>query len=219
MSDAAADRALGVGEILARLGEIMLANAALVAACLVVLTAIGVAAGQLLFGIAAAIPGSVGGVIAHYYLLVRALDRLGLRKAGAPNRFWDFWGLLILSGIGVALGLAVFIVPGLYISARWAVAGAVLVNGDRQVGDALDTSWTICRPSAWAIVGTSLVIIVSAGLIGLVLEAVSGIWLPGLTRAIFQLCAEGVTIAFWLVGIAVYSLLCPGSSHLEKVFA
>ena len=127
MSDTAADRALGVREILARLGEIILANAGLAGACLVALTAIGVVAEQLLVGMLAFIPGSVGGVIAHYYLLVKALDRLGLRKAGAPNRFWDFWGLLILSGIGVLLGIALFIVPGLYIAARWSAAGAVLV--------------------------------------------------------------------------------------------
>jgi hypothetical protein len=214
-----AERALKVGEILARLGGIARANAGFVLSCIAGLTAISVLADQVSTGLIAILPGMIGGVVAHYYLAVRALERLGLRKGRAPNRFWDFWGLLILSGIGAFFGFVLLIVPGFYISARWAAAGAVLVSGDGQVGDALDRSWAMSGPSAWSIVATWLAMSLPGALTGFGLIIAFEIWLPFLARPMLHVVVFGASVASWLIGIAVYSLLRPPTDHLAEVLA
>lgn len=213
------ERKLDAGEILVRLGSILLANTGFALGCIVGLTAIDVAADQVSSGLLAMLPGAIGSVIAHYYLIATALNRLGLRKAGTSNRFWDFWGLLILSGFIILWGFAALIVPGLYLSARWAAAGPVLVSGDSQVGAALDQSWKMCGPSAWAIVATSLVIYVPTVLIGVPLVGVFEIWFHILAQPLVHLFLVSAAVVSWLMGVAVYSLLRPGSGRLAEIFA
>lgn len=217
--DAVVERKLGPGDILPQLGQILQANAGFALACIAGLAAINVAAGRVSSGLVSFLPGAIGGVIAHYYLIATALTRLGLRKEGTPNRFWDFWGLLILSGFIALLGLAALIVPGLYLNARWAAAGSVLVSGDSQVGAALDQSWTMSGPSAWAIVATWLLIYVPILLIGMTLAGVLGISTPLLAQSVTQIVWSSAAVISWLMGVAVYSLLRPGTVRLAEIFA
>ena len=213
------ERRLDVSEILARLREILWTNKGFALGCIAGLTVLNVAAHQVSSGLVAMLPGAIGAVIAHYYLLATALNRLGLRKPGTPNRFWDLWGLLILSGFCVLCGFAALIVPGLYINARWAAAGPLLVSGDSQVGAALDKSWAMSRPSAWAIVATWLLIYVPIVLIGVVLAGVLEFSLPGLARPVVHVFLSSGAVTIWLMGVAVYSLLRPPTAHLAEVFA
>jgi len=214
-----AERRLAPGEILARLGEILLANKGFALGCVASLTVINVAAQQVSSGLVTMVPGVIGAVIAHYYLIATALKRLGLRKPGTPNRFWDFWGLLILSGFCVLWGFAALIVPGLYINARWAAAGPVLVSGDSQVGAALDKSWAMSAPSAWAIVATCLMIYVPIVLIGVVLVGILEFSFPVLAQPMVQVFLSSGAVTAWLMGVAVYSLLRPPTDRLAEVFA
>ncbi|MEP7005590.1 MAG: hypothetical protein ABI810_06380 [Sphingomonas bacterium] len=213
------ERRLDAGEILARLGEILWTNKGFTLGCVAGLSVINVAAQQVSSGLVAMVPGAIGAVIAHYYLIATALKRLGLCKAGTPNRFWDFWGLLILSGFCVLCGFAALIVPGLYINARWAAAGPVLVSGDSQVGAALDKSWAMSGPSAWAIVATWLMIYVPIVLIGVILVGVLEFSLPVLGQPVVQVFLSSGAVTAWLMGVAVYSLLRPPTAHLAQVFA
>lgn len=214
-----AERKLDIGQILARLGEILLANIGFALGCVAGLTVINVAARQVSSGFIGILPGAIAAVIAHYYLIATALNRLGLRKPETPNRFWDFWGLLILSGFCVLLGFATLIVPGLYINARWAAAGSVLVSGDSQVGAALDKSWAMSGPSAWAIVATWLMIYVPIVLSGVVLVGILEFYLPVLAQPVVHLFLSIGAVTVWLMGVAVYSLLRPDTGHLSEIFA
>jgi hypothetical protein len=213
-----AERTLTLREILAALGDTLWANAGISAMCLAGLTMISVVAERWL-GMAGFIPSTVASVVTHYYLTVSAMERLGLRTAGSPNRFWDYWGLLILSGIGTFLGLILLILPGLYISARWAAGGAVLVSGTEQVGDALDTSWKISKPSAWPIVGTLFVIYMSAAVTGTGFAILADFWFSMIPLPIGRIFMSGASIVVCLLGVAVYSLLRPNTTRLVDVFA
>jgi hypothetical protein len=213
------ERRLDVGEILARLREILWTNKGFASGCVAGLTVINIAAQQVSSGLVAMLPGAIGAVIAHYYLIATALNRLGLRKPGTPNRFWDLWGLLILSGFCVLWGFAALIVPGLYINARWAAAGPLLVSGDSQVGAALDKSWAMSRPSAWAIVATWLMIYVPIVLAGVVLAGILEFSFPVFARPVVQLFLSSGAVTIWLMGVAVYSLLRPPTARLAEVFA
>jgi len=213
------ERKLGPGEILVRLGQILLANAGFALACVAGLAAVNFLAGHVSSGLVTFLPGAIAAVVMHYYLIATALTRLGLRRAEAPNRFWDFWGLLILSGFIVLWGFVILIVPGLYLNARWAAAGSVLVSGDGQVGAALDQSWKMSGPSAWPIIATWLVIYVPMFLIGMTLAGILEIWLPIIAQPVSQVIRSSAVVLSWLVGVAVYSLLRPGTGHLAEIFA
>lgn len=82
---------------------------------------------------------------------------------------------LVLAVAGIALGLALLIVPGIYLAVRWYfVAQSVVVDGARGVA-ALRRSGELVAGSWWrvlgVIVGVALIVFVPAGIVGLPFEA------------------------------------------------
>lgn len=214
-----AEQIVAAGEIFARLGDILRDNIGPVAGCVVGLTAANVTLDAISTGTGGTIPAGIASLAAQYYLTASSLERLGLRAPGGRNRFGAFWGLNILSGLGILLGYLVLILPGLYLSARWVAASAALLAQDGRVNDALGESWTITKPSLWPIIGTLLVIFVPALIIGIGLNLLFETSLPLVGSAILYLFMSGALAVSWLAGVAIYSLLKPGVSQLAEVFA
>jgi Uncharacterised protein family (UPF0259) len=70
--------------------------------------------------------------------------------------FWRVWGLLLISTVATALGLVLFIVPGLFVLQRIALAPYLLIDKDLGVFEALRESMRLARTysrAMWGIVG------------------------------------------------------------------
>ena len=101
----------------------------------------------------------------------------------------------IVAGIGVALGLILLIVPGLFLLTRWALIPAVIVIEKRGAGDAFDRSWQLTRGHGWPVFGS---LIVSFLLYAIALALFRTLFLP-LPRF-----AE-----IWVGGVVAHSITTP----------
>jgi hypothetical protein len=118
--------------------------------------------------------------------------------------------LLIIVAVLIALGFALFVVPGialliafLIFLVRWSLLVPVLVLEDRTVFGALDRSQELVKGRTWAalrvILGTLLVSVVAAILIGLVLSPFPD-WVAALGDSLASaLVAPFVAVAWTLM--------------------
>lgn len=94
--------------------------------------------------------------------------------AAGLDVFAPIFGAVILAAAGIALGLFVFILPGVYLAIRWYfVAQAVVIDG-RRGPDALRRSGELVSGQWWRVLGVvavvNLVVIIPAAVVGLPLS-------------------------------------------------
>jgi len=107
----------------------------------------------------------------------------GLKRLGAAL------GVAILSGIGIALGMIVLIVPGLILAAMWAVAIPAAVIEEKGVTASLSRSQELTSERRWRVFGAYLV----AGLITVLGGAVIG----GAAGVLAGINSTAFLIAVW----------------------
>ena len=66
----------------------------------------------------------------------------------------------VIAGIGVLLGLALLIVPGLYLLTRWCLLVPVIVLEDRQAGESFSRSSELVKGHAWEVFAVVAVTVV-----------------------------------------------------------
>ena len=93
----------------------------------------------------------------------------------------------VLAGLGVAVGLLLLIVPGLYLLTRWILLAPVIVLEGRRAGEAFSRSSELVRGHGWKVVAlillTLVISIVASSLVGIVLAPLPEFldaWLGGL---------------------------------------
>src|SRR5690606_33772739 len=87
---------------------------------------------------------------------------------------------------GSAAAAVLFIVPGLYVAARWSLAAPlVLLDGAGVIG-ALRTSWELTEGTAWALVGVFVIVTAPSMILGLVNGGELAGWPP----------SQGVVVEF-----------------------
>jgi hypothetical protein len=211
---------LRAGEIFNRLGPILRANALAAAGIVFALTVLNVALDAVSTGTSATFFASIMSLVAQYYLTVVALERSGAREPGASNRFLGFWGMNILSGLGILLGFVLLVVPGLYLSARWAAASPALLAGDEPATASLGESWRLTEQSVWAIMGVQLVIFVPVLVVAMGLAFIFGEMLPewGISLILYP-ALFGAFAVSWLTSVTIYTQLRPNDVGLAEVFA
>jgi hypothetical protein len=122
----------------------------------------------------------------------------------------------ILAGIGIAIGLILLIVPGLFLLTIWSMLVAVIVIEGKSAGEAFGRSREIVRGHGWAVFGliivTFVIVAVASGVISLLfapLPEFFDTWLgslvahsltvpfaaAALTTAYFQLTAPAPAVA------------------------
>jgi hypothetical protein len=103
----------------------------------------------------------------------------------------------ILAGIGIAIGFALIIVPGLILLTFWSLIVPSIVIGGEGVIGSFRTSWRTVRGYAWHVFGTYvlvfLILIVFDIVIGLILLA-----LPGFARNLISSIVSGTLVAPFL---------------------
>jgi hypothetical protein len=104
------------------------------------------------------------------------------------RRTQPFLGALIVAGVlaalGIAIGLVLFIAPGLYLLCRWALIVPAIVLEDRSAGEAFTRSTQLTEGHRWTVLGVAVVVIVvsfvvdgiARGILGLILPTFFGAW-------------------------------------------
>lgn len=213
---------LEVGQLFSELGNQLRQNSAVAGIAIIGLVGINLALDQASSnGSGAFALSGFLSLIAQYYVTRAALTRGGMMAEGAKGRFGSFWGMNILTGICILVGCLLLIIPGVYLAARWFIAGPAILAGDRTAGEGMRESWETMRESAWQVVGTLLVLfVVGWGAGFLILFLFPGDAEPTLTvAAISYLCMFTTSVAGWLMAVGAYRLLTGSHRSLEEVFA
>jgi hypothetical protein len=114
-------------------------------------------------------------------------------------------GAGILAGIGVALGLLLLVVPGLFLLTIWAVIAPVIVIERRGVFEAFGRSRQLVKGQGWPVFGTLVVAFLIAIVASIVFTAIAEALADGpLLRIVFSALASTVTAP---IGALVASVL------------
>ena len=146
------------------------------------------------------------GVFFSFQLLKIMVDKTGLNSRGDADVFLPYFGLSVLYGLAVILGLMLLVIPALFLVARWCLAQPLVVAQGRGVMKAFGESWE--RTS-----GNDFPIIVAVLLFFLVPMAISiaaGLMFPkgtllGIT--ISQLFGTIASLLSLSMGVALYGML------------
>ena len=117
----------------------------------------------------------------------------------------------ILAGLGIAVGLVLLIVPGLFLLTIWSMLVAVIVIEGKSAGEAFGRSREIVRGHGWQVFGliivTFVIIAIASALIGLLFSP-----LPEFFDAwIGSLVANSLTVPFAAAALttAYFKLTAP----------
>ncbi|HYD23901.1 MAG TPA: hypothetical protein VEB68_03830 [Croceibacterium sp.] len=146
------------------------------------------------------------GVVCGYFLLVAMVRRTGLYARADDDAFLPFIGLSLLSTLGVMLGMIAFILPGLFIMARWSIAQPLLVAGGRGVMPALGESWERTKGLEFQIIGAALVLLIPVIVITI---GVSAFFEQGdpVRIVVSQIASSGTSAVFLAMGVALYGMM------------
>lgn len=210
---------LDVREILQRTGGVLSSSATAAAIYVVVLGAIGSAID--LYGSSANIVSTAATIVGGFLLLRAMLFEERLAEPGSAGRFGAYFGLSLLSGLAIVLGLVVLVVPGIVLIVRWLPAYAILLSENTRVTEALGQSWERTQSQFWPVLAAVLIVF-AFGVGAAVLYALSDI-APAVP---FEVATIGgnfalslISAVFTALGVAVYGLLGAKSDTLGEVFA
>ena len=119
----------------------------------------------------------------------------GARRAiqSGLDVFAPLFLVVVIAGVGIAAGLALLFVPGVFLAIRWYfVPEAVVVEGLRGTA-ALQRSWDLVKGSGWRVFG---IVVVAALAIGAATSAVQQVFISiadSTNRAVFQLAGVVIT--------------------------
>jgi hypothetical protein len=157
---------------------------------------------------------SAAGTLSILMLVFRGgATSVGAAIAAAFGLLLPYVIAVVLTGIPVAIGFMLFILPGLYLMARFLPIGPVIVaDGERNPIDAIRRTWALTRGHGWAILGLFLLVGVAGlvlmtvvgGIIGLVLH----IALPeGLAKFMVLIVSTTTSTALQVVLIFLYAAI------------
>lgn len=210
------ERSITVGDIFAETTRLLGENAGLALGSIVGLTIVNVTIDQVP-GSGASLLGAILSIGLQYWAIRQALERRD-RLDGRAG-FGSFFGVNLLSGLAILIGLLLLIVPGIYLAARWSAADAALLSEGEGISAALGKSWEMTASHIWPIVGALLVVYVPVFGVGVGLNFAMGDAIPIAISGITNLLLYAAMVFAWLMGIAIYALIQPPSDTLAEVFA
>lgn len=101
----------------------------------------------------------------------------------------------ILAGLGIAVGLVLFIIPGLFLLTWWCLIVPVIVLEGKQVGESFSRSRELVRGHGWTVFG---VVVVTA-----ILSTIAS----GIIQAIFSFL--GSFLRYWIGGAIANAVVGP----------
>lgn len=221
-------RRFGFGDILREALALLSANISFLAMVTALVAAGYIALDLTLKADASSIPSLVVGIFVQYLVLERLLAR---RAPDDGNRRYGAVFLAgLLGGIGILVGLILFIVPGLVLAAGWSAATAFVVVDRCSGTDALTASWRSTAASRWPIVGVYVATYVPFFVVFFAfLFLLGGAEGAGVVEG--ELAEDGpiaivvtdILVSLlgtwgWVLGAAIYELAVPSDAGLTDVF-
>ncbi len=137
--------------------------------------------------------------------------------------------LTVLTNFAVGIGLVLFLVPGIYLMGRLAIAGPVMIaEGVGSPVEAIRQGWIYTRGLGWRIAGLALLVGVVAWIAvsaaSSVLAVVAGLALPTGSRAIARAFADALgggalAVLISVLVAAIYRQLRGGPAPLKNIFS
>ena len=121
-------------------------------------------------------------------------DRVGAGQSLEPvgARFWTLIGALVLSTLGITVGLFALIIPGVFLAIFWLFASQAVIIEGKGVRDALRRSGAIVRGSWWTVFFAYLIISIVTAIGRFVLELIGAAVFIALDGA-----AHTTAVAIW----------------------
>lgn len=143
-----------------------------------------------------------------------------LGKRDVSGRYLGFLGMAIVTFMGVGVATVFFVIPGLFLGARWLMAPAVYVDQGRGVFDALGESWQRTRGNTGTVMLALFLVLVmivlaSGTLGGLFFFANDSGPVAYLVEA---MVSEVFSIVLLTLSVATYGLLSGQGEELAAVF-
>ncbi|WP_157084801.1 glycerophosphoryl diester phosphodiesterase membrane domain-containing protein [Sphingomonas pituitosa] len=153
---------------------------------------------------------SLVGVFAQFLLTSALLRREGAHHAwGQPGRAGAFFFAGIVTGLAIAAGMLLLILPGLYLYARWLVTVPLIVGEGERAGEALRASWRRMAPHLRPAI-VAVVIVLAPGALALAFplmafpeDAPMPIW----AVVAVDLLMAGCMVASWYLAVAAHLLV------------
>src|SRR5262245_16292984 len=161
-----------------------------------------------LIGVATAVVGTTWLQGAFVYAVQDARDGTFDSSIGEIfSRVSPFIGRLlvagILAGLGIALGLILLIVPGLFLLTIWAVIAPVIVVEDRRAFESFGRSRELVRGHGWTVFGIVVVVALLSGIASSLLQAAFSFLPLFLEILIGSTIASAVVAPFGAIALAV----------------
>ncbi len=164
---------------------------------------------------------AVASLALGYFLTVQLLRSLAPGDGPLKGGFGSYFGLALLSGLGIIFGLVLLIIPGLVLFVRWAPAYGIALDEGRGVTESMSAAWERTRPHFWPI-ALALLVPVALNIGGGVLlvlamndQGTVSLPLSLLSNAIVTAGGASITA----VGIAVHALLRDQHDAIAEIFA
>jgi hypothetical protein len=159
---------------------------------------------------------SLATIFGLYFLLQAMLRNAGFSLHEGGPRLLQYLGLGILSGLATALGLVVFIIPGLILMARWSIASVLLVGEGKGITESMGESWEKTRGSEMPIILTLILLLflfVGVSIVASLYSVQVGI----AGRIVARIASTSGNVVSTAIGVSIYSLLSSGK-EAAKLF-
>ena len=174
-------------------------------------------------GLLTSILGLVVSLFVQYRLTERLLaDRRGPDAQMPVRRYGSLFGALFLSGLAIAAGVIVLIIPGLYLAGRWLTVSARLIDGSLDGNEALRASWGDSELSQLAF---SLAFLISFAPWALLVAIGYAGWdtlfdgLDFVSIALVNLVTGFTFVLGWTIAAAAYRCAVPNAESVGGVFS
>ena len=113
----------------------------------------------------------------------------------AVSRIHSILWITILAGLATALGFVLLIVPGVIVFVRFLFGSTVLVVEGRKGSKALGRSWRLAKGHFWKILGTTLLALIMAAVLGGILRLPGDALYAAVGPAGWPFAAIGLSLA------------------------
>jgi hypothetical protein len=146
---------------------------------------------------------TVVALIFQIWLTTALLDELGKRKSVSAGS-GTVIGVLLISQIGILLGLLLLVVPGVIAFVRWSMVVPIVLSDRRGSGAALTESWNRTKGHFWPILGLFTVIYAPIFVVAAGVEIFAPTSLSVVPLVLFDGVASLALIVGWHAAIALF---------------
>lgn len=148
----------------------------------------------------------VFGVIAAFFALRAMIDRTGLRSRADDDVFLSYLVLSVVYMLGVVLAFILFILPGIYVMARWLVAQPLLLARGGAPMVALGESWEQTKDGDFQIFVALLAILVPV--IAVTIVATFSLGRDSVTGMVISALASSAgSVLALAMGVAIFGMI------------